>query len=225
MTTDTPSGQTPTESATLVTTDPGTESPAPAQTPAVVKPPVEGQAVDDSATHAKSDEAATTDASATAKTGAPEKYEPFTALEGVTLSEESVTELQGIAKELNLTQAQAQKLADLVAKTEAQYGPQQNLAKLNEAGAEWEKQVKADKAIGGKKLKENLAVAKKALDEYGTPALKKMLDETRFGNHPEVVRFMLKVGEAMSEDTVLTGSRQQPGNNQDHAKILYPNQA
>jgi hypothetical protein len=220
MTTETPSGQITTESATQAGTDTGA-APSTEQTAQtlVTKSP-EGATTEP----AKQDPGKADDKGTQAKAGAPEKYQPFTVPEGVTLSEESVTELTGIAKELNLDQAQAQKVADLLAKTEEKYGEKQAIERLNEKGREWEQLVKSDKTLGGKKLDENLAVAKKAVDAFATPALRKMMEETRFGNHPEVVRLFHKVGQAMSEDKVLIGVRQS-NSDKDLAKSLYPNQA
>src|SRR5687767_12536146 len=47
------------------------------------------------------------------KTGAPEKYEDFTLPEGIELDQAAMEGFLPVAKELNLTQEQAQKLVDL----------------------------------------------------------------------------------------------------------------
>lgn len=68
---------------------------------------------------------------------------------------------------------------------------------------QWAKDAMADPEIGGgqAKLNQNLATAAKALDRFGTPALREMLDETGIGNHPELIRAWAKVGKAISEDS------------------------
>lgn len=135
---------------------------------------------------------------------APEQYEEFTAPEGVDLDPALSGDLKTLAKELDLTQEQAQKVADLGAKL-----TQTNAAKqaemLTAAAQEWETQARADAEFGGDGFEANLGHAKKAIDAFATPELKKLLNETRLGNHPEVIRFMVRAGKAISEDRFVGG--------------------
>jgi hypothetical protein len=73
------------------------------------------------------------------------------------------------------------------------------------------------------KLDESVGFANKALDKYGTPELKEALASTGAGNHPEFIRFMTRVGKAMSEDTIGVGTAAPGQSNIDRAKILFPN--
>jgi hypothetical protein len=50
-------------------------------------------------------------------------------------------------------------------------------------------------------------VAKKALDAFGTTELRSLLNESGLGNHPEVIRFMFRAGKAISEDSMVTGTK------------------
>ncbi|HDX9033768.1 TPA: hypothetical protein ROV54_002825, partial [Staphylococcus aureus] len=89
--------------------------------------------------------------------GAPEKYE-FQAGEGVELDAEALKDFEPVARELNLTNEQAQKLVDAYPKILA--GVQQRQADAWQAQTEeWAATVKADKEIGGDKLTANLGVA------------------------------------------------------------------
>ena len=154
--------------------------------------------------------------------GAPEQYEEFKFEEGKALSEDMAADVKAIAKELNLPQAQAQKLADLaLRKADAAKAAQADA--LAAARTEWADATRADKEIGGDALPENLGAAKKALDAFGTPELRLMLNESGLGNHPEVIRFMVRAGKAMSEDRIVTGARQSVET--DLAKRMFPNQA
>lgn len=112
-----------------------------------------------------------------------------------------------VAKELDLSQEAAQKLVNFQAQ-----------AILRERTA-WAEASKADPEFGGDKLQENMAVAKKAIETFGTPGLTEMLNKTGLGNHPEVVRAFYRAGKAISDDTVVIG-RQAPA--QDDAKRFYP---
>ncbi|HIH4591114.1 TPA: peptidase [Klebsiella oxytoca] len=135
--------------------------------------------------------------------GAPEKYE-FQAGEGVELDAEALKDFEPVARDLNLTNEQAQKLVDAYPKILA--GVQQRQTEAWQAQTEqWAADVKADKEVGGDKLTANLSAAQRALDQFGTPELREYLDGTGLGNHPELVKAFIKVGKAMSEDGVITG--------------------
>lgn len=148
--------------------------------------------------------------------GAPEKYE-FQAAEGVELDAEALKDFEPVARELNLTNEQAQKLVDAYPKILA--GVQQRQAEAWQAQTEqWAADVKADKEIGGDKLTANLSAAQRALDLFGGPVLKEYLNTTGLGNHPELVKAFVKIGKSMSEDGMVDGSNQ---GQRSAAEVLY----
>lgn len=163
------------------------------------------------------DEAAAKAAEEAAKAaGAPEKYEPFTPPEGTTLDAAVMTEFETAARELNLPQDAAQKLIDKMAPVMAK----QQTAQLEQLRTDWAAASTSDKEFGGDKLTENLGFARKAMDTFGTPELKTMLNETGLGNHPDVVRFMVRAGKAISEDKIVTGGAPASAN-RSAAEVLY----
>ncbi len=150
--------------------------------------------------------------------GAPEKYE-FQAAEGVELDTEALKDFEPVARDLNLTNEQAQKLVDAYPKILA--GVQQRQAEAWQAQTEqWAADVKADKEIGGDKLTANLSAAQRALEQFGDPELKEYLNTTGLGNHPALVKAFIKVGKAMSEDKVVTGGHESGGS--DLISAFYP---
>lgn len=150
--------------------------------------------------------------------GAPEKYE-FKGGEGVELDTEALKDFEPVARDLNLTNEQAQKLVDAYPKILA--GVQQRQAEAWQAQTEqWAADVKADKEIGGDKLTANLSAAQRALEQFGDPELKEYLDSTGLGNHPALVKAFIKVGKAMSEDKVVTGGHESGGS--DLISAFYP---
>ena len=157
--------------------------------------------------------------------GAPEKYE-FTAPEGKQFDAEIIGKYSEIAKELNLTQDAAQKLVESMGPKIAE----RQLAQVEAIRNEWAQQSQVDKEFGGDKLNENMAVAKKALDSFGTPELRTLLVQSGLGNNPEVIRFMYRAGKAISEDTFVgssAGAGGKPTGPQDFnakAAALYTNQ-
>jgi hypothetical protein len=145
----------------------------------------------------------------------PEAYD-LQMPEGVELDKAAADEFTTIAKELKLDQAAAQKLADIAAK-QAQRQVEAH-TKLVES---WVEQVKTDKDIGGDKLDENLGIARKALETFGTPELRDVLNASGLGNHPEVIKAFVKAGKAISEDKFVAGAPK--GSDADPAKKLFPN--
>lgn len=152
--------------------------------------------------------------------GAPEQYEDFTFADGKTLAD--ADDVKALAKELNLPQDKAQKLAETIMQRREASESQQAEA-LAQARTEWADATRADKELGGEQFDANLAVAKKGLEAFGTPELKSLLNESGLGNHPEVIRFMYRAGKAISEDRIVTGAAS--GAPADPAKRLFPNQA
>lgn len=154
--------------------------------------------------------------------GAPEAYEDFAMPDGVELDTEVLGDFQALGKELNLPQADAQKVADLGAKMAQRWAERQteNVIALQ---TEWADETKADKEIGGEQLAENLAIAKKARDTFGTPAFAELLEQSGLGNHPEMIRLLVKAGKTITEDTIVS-SGMNGGGKSTPAKTLFPNQ-
>lgn len=137
--------------------------------------------------------------------------------EGIDLDKAGVDEFTAIAKELKLPKDAADKLVGLEVKRLQK--AQQDHVTLVES---WAEQVKVDQEIGGDKLAENLAVARKAVDAFGSPGLKDLLNSTGLGNHPEVVKAFFKAGKAISEDGFVRGAPKSPATESDLAKSLFP---
>jgi hypothetical protein len=155
-----------------------------------------------------------------APTGAPEKYE-FKAIEGYELDSEVTEAFSEVARKLNLTQDAAQEVLDRMGPKMAE----RQKARADAVFSKWEQESKADTEFGGDALDANLGVARKALDQFGTPELRTLLNESRLGSHPAVIRLFYRVGRAISEDGFVGSSsnagRQMPKNFNDAAAALY----
>lgn len=145
----------------------------------------------------------------------PETY-VFTAPEGKEYDPQVLESFSGAAKEAGLTQDAAQKLVDKMAPALA--ARQADQVQAIHKG--WTDASTADKEFGGEKLAENLGVARKALDNFGSPELSKLLDDTGLGNHPEVIRLLYRAGKAISEDKFVAGSAGPSASNP--LDVLYP---
>ena len=162
------------------------------------------------------------------KEGAPDEYEFNNKVADAPeeLDPEVLTAFGEVAKELDLPQDAAQKVLDKVAPV-----IQAKQAKvLEQVKVDWANDSQADKEFGGENLAENLEIAKKSLDAFGSDSLKSLLHETGFGNHPEIIRFMYKAGKAISEDSYVgnsEGAMSQGADPKDFnsiANALYSNQ-
>lgn len=150
--------------------------------------------------------------------GAPEKYE-FKAPEGREFDPAVLTPFSEVAKELNLSQGAAQKILDKVAPVIES----RQIEQIQALRADWVKQSSSDKEFGGEKFDENLGIAKKARDAFGTPELRTLLNDSGLGDHPEVIRWMYRVGKAISEDRFVAGGNTGASHPQTIAQRMYPN--
>ncbi|MFZ9511796.1 MAG: hypothetical protein ACO27H_12540 [Burkholderiaceae bacterium] len=150
----------------------------------------------------------------------------FKAPEGMELDKTALTAFTAVAKELKLPAETAQKVVDVAVQMQ-----QRQLEAHTKQVDAWAEEVQTGKTAdgkdlpehlrvpGGDKLPETLAVCKKAMS-LGPPELKQLLNDSGFGNHPAIVRFMYSVGKAMSEDRFISGA---PGAGEaDPAKAFYP---
>lgn len=136
--------------------------------------------------------------------------------EGVELNQQLADEFKAIAKEASLSPDAANKVAGLYAKqVQAQHEAYMRQVE------EWQQAVQNDKDIGGEKLNENLGKARELLDKFG-PGLREELGKTMYGNHPGLVKFLVNVSKAMSEDGFTRGAPKAASTESDFARALYP---
>lgn len=135
--------------------------------------------------------------------------------EGIPVDEAAASSLMALAKEKGFDQATVQQLAGIAA--EMQQRAFEQHAQLT---ADWVNQVKADPEIGGDRLPEALGHARRALDEFGTPELRALLDETGLGNHPALVRFVVNAGKKLADDGFVASRTAVV--ERDPAKLLFP---
>lgn len=154
--------------------------------------------------------------------GAPEAYDDFTVTDGIELDAEVLDSFKATAKELNLPQDAAQRVVDLGVQLVERMSAA-SLAQVTEAQEGWIQASKSDPEFGGDKLEASVALAKKGLDAVGSPALAELLTSSGLGNHPEIIRAFRKVGEAYSEDQLVTGSGGESRANASPAKRIYAN--
>ena len=139
--------------------------------------------------------------------GAPESYE-WTVPEGFEgeMDQASIEAFEPIARELNLSQDQANQLVKL--QTEA---VQRHAEALQTAHAEqmqqWQDELKNDTEFGGANYDTNVKLAQKAVQTLNMPELVEALNQTGMGNHPAFVKAFAQIGKSVSEDGFVLGNQ------------------
>lgn len=129
----------------------------------------------------------------------PESYGDFVTPEGIPVNPEILGEFKAVAAELKLPKDAAQKLVDLQVKN-----AQTQLQQWKDVRDGWVKELKTDKDFGGDKFDQNIHKANMALRQFDPEGgFLKALKGT-FDNHPETVKFLARVNDALGEDAVHT---------------------
>ena len=151
----------------------------------------------------------------------PDTYADFAMPEGIDVDAAAIEEALPVFKELGLTQDAAQKLVDFQA-ARVQAEGQKQVDAFTQLKQDWHDQSVNDSEFGGDAFAENVALAQSALNNFGTPELKQLMEDYGVGNHPEMLRFMVKVGKLTAEDVPgNTGANSVEG--KDVVSAMYPN--
>lgn len=142
--------------------------------------------------------------------------------DGVEIDEELASALGPEFAELGLTNKQAQKLVDKYIETQQKRAEVQ-VRDWHKTVNGWKEEAENDPEIGGAKWESSKSSAIRAVRALGTPELREYLEWSGGGNHPEVIRFMAKVGAMIKEDNPAGGGTEGAGKPADPAHILFPN--
>lgn len=145
--------------------------------------------------------------------GAPEQYEDFIAPEGLKYDDQFIGTFKDAAKELNLSQKQAQHLLDKCAPVLAQ----RQIDQIKAVSDSWVERTKTDKEIGGENWTRAASDIARVRDKFGVNADGKMdpdiqeFMQTPIGNHPGLLKLLARVGRAFGEADFLRGSVDKDG--------------
>ena len=172
-------------------------------------------AEDNQNTESKEDEKEKEDSKEEKKesSNAPEKYEDFKVPEGFNFNEEALGEYKDLAKELDLSQENAQKLVDYQIKL-----MQKQQATIDEYAKKEAETWKAEtqKAFSKEEIADAVRGFKSAPQD-----VQNMLAACGFDNHKSFVEFFMHVGKSIKEDKFEEGK---PGGvvEKSAASVLYP---
>ncbi len=141
----------------------------------------------------------------------PAAYEGLKAPEGFTLDDDVMTAATPLMRSLGIADGEpAQAFIDQAApiiqsiSTRAVEGfVAAQEAERAEISRAWVEQGRADPEIGGANYDRTVAQAAKALDAFGSEALRTEFTRSGYGNNPEVLRFVAAIGGAISEGSFI----------------------
>lgn len=155
--------------------------------------------------------------------GAPEKYANFNIPDGMEMDTALMEVALPLFKQSGLSQIQAQEYVDMFAGN-VQAKSLASSDSYDQVVKDWVIEGKSDKEIGGDKYAENVGIAKRGMDFYGTPKLVQVLHDTGLGSHPEFIRLFNRIGKLIKEDDP-GGDDRPTGEAKTPAEILYPTEA
>jgi hypothetical protein len=159
----------------------------------------------------------------------PVEYTDFTLPEGFTIEGDALKAFKEAAAGAKLTQEQAQAFVDqhAAALQKAASAPYEAWRDTQEA---WQKEIKADPEFGGAKLeKETIPSIARAIKAFSPnaeaeAALRQAFHFTGAGNHPEMIRFMARIGKSLAEGSHVAGGPTSGDGGKSAAQKLYPTQ-
>lgn len=139
---------------------------------------------------------------------APDKYEPWKLQDGVKLSKDLDSAFSELAKRAGLSQDDAQATLDKMVTANLEQQRQEFAAQVEQ----WGEALNADPELGGDALlAKTMPNVNKALTAFDPSGKVAAILQNGLGANPDLVRFLAKVGEAVSPTSALvTGQRTAP---------------
>lgn len=110
-----------------------------------------------------------------------------------------LNEFKTFAKANGLSQAQAQAIVDNRLQ-QIQAGEAAAEAQWTQQLSAWETEFKADKEFGGANYEKSVQTAMVGINKFGGTALTKLLQDSGFIKHPDVLRTFTRIGNLLRED-------------------------
>lgn len=125
----------------------------------------------------------------------PESYK-FLIPKDSPLNQTQIEKIAAHAKSTGMTQEAAQAYLNERSSDYSSFITSQTTA-MKEQSKQWIEELRNDKDFGGDAFNENVELAKRYVDTFFPDEVKKVLNETGLGNHPGLVRGMIKAQRAL----------------------------
>lgn len=146
----------------------------------------------------------------------PPSYDKLIVPDGFVLDTSAMTELTPVLSEMKASPETAQKLIDLYVKQVEQIRTD-TAKQIQETTSSWSDALTKDPEIGGAKLNENLAAARKVLNKYGNAEFVEFLRDSGIGSYTPLVKFLLSVSKDALPDNMLASGQPAGGSAGDWA--------
>lgn len=140
----------------------------------------------------------------TVKVDVPEAYS-FTMPDGMEVDKPLADAFTPVAKELGLSNEQANKLASVYA-GHVQAETKQLAEAWVKQNETWQGELKADPEFGGARYGQTVKDVHAGILKSGGEALAKALGESGMGDHPEIVKAFARIGRMFREDALVKGN-------------------
>ncbi|HEY4491450.1 MAG TPA: hypothetical protein VI958_05585 [Acidobacteriota bacterium] len=120
------------------------------------------------------------------------------------LDKDQIEKLVTYAKDQKLKPEETQRILDR-ANAVVYENEQAQEALLAERRVAWRKEAMEDSEIGGAKFGENSELARRVIDRFAPPALKKALSDTGLGNYTPLIQFVVRIARVMEPDRFVPG--------------------
>lgn len=87
---------------------------------------------------------------------------------------------------------------------------------------QWVKDAEGDKEIGGASFKESAHLAAQVAKKFGSEQLIKELNDSGYGNHPELIRLLARIGKQMDNAKLVMPNAGAANGVKSAASVLYP---
>ena len=137
---------------------------------------------------------------------------------------EDAGDFQDIFKKAGLTSKQAQAMYDAYNLKSNDITEQFKQAVAQKTESDM-RTVRSDPELGGVNFNNTRMYIGKAMDQFGSPALREKLKNAGFGNDPDFVRFVARIGKAFSNDEFIGGHGKVNTENDQMARVkaMYSN--
>ncbi|MGN1058616.1 MAG: hypothetical protein ACI4Q7_04625 [Candidatus Avelusimicrobium sp.] len=188
-----------------------------------------GMTLEDPTDKAGQDGPAAKTADKDATKNGPDGLDTLAGVEGFEYAEGEIDELKALCKEHSLPAEAAKAVLDWQAKF-AKVADEKRAADLQGEMTEFVRNeseknfhlVRKEWGTDPAAVAENEAAVARAMRAFADDGFRKLMNESGLCNHPDVVRFVLKVGKAISDDRFITG-RNGGGAKLDLAHRMFPN--
>jgi hypothetical protein len=141
--------------------------------------------------------------------------------EGSLLTPAQVEAVTSFAKEKGLTPDVAQMVLERESNAILAFASEQQTQQEKQI-QQWVKDAESDKEIGGASFKESAHLAAQVAKKFGSEQLIKELNDSGYGNHPELIRLLARIGKQMDNAKLIMPNSGAANGVKSAASVLYP---